>query len=292
VTAAAGDATTEAERSAGPASAEALVEEAAARLAGELPAPPRLLIILGSGLGGLADAVDAHAVVPYADIPGFGVSRVEGHAGHLQIGRLEGVDALVMAGRVHLYEGHGPAVVAHPIRVARALGADTLFVTNAAGGIAPELEPGGLMLIEDHINLMGANPLAGPVFGYEERFVDMTQAYDPALADLFAERAADHGVPVARGVYCGVLGPSFETPAEVRMLGRLGADAVGMSTVPEVIAARSAGMRVIGLSLITNRAAGLSETPLGHAEVHEVARAAAGTLERVARAFVRALGES
>lgn len=271
---------------------EALVEAAAARVSDASSRRPRVLAILGSGLGGLAEAVETDAEVPYAEVPGFGVSRVEGHAGRLLIGELEGVDALIMAGRVHLYEGHPPAVVAHPVRVARRLGAEILFVTNAAGGIAPELEPGSLMLIEDHINLMGANPLAGPVFGDEERFPDMTRAYDPELADLFAARAADLGVPVERGVYCAVPGPSFETPAEVRMLGRLGADAVGMSTVPEVIAARAQGMRVVGLSLITNRAAGLAAGPLGHAEVHDVARAAAGTLERVVRGFVRALGNT
>lgn len=275
-----------------PGTPEALVRAAASRLSAASSRRPRLLLILGSGLGGLADAVETDVEVAYADIPGFGVSRVEGHAGRLLIGGLEGVDVLVMAGRVHLYEGHPPAVVAHPVRVARRLGAEILFVTNAAGGIAPALEPGSLMLIEDHINLMGANPLAGAVFGGETRFPDMTRAYDPELADLFAARAADHGVPVERGVYCAVPGPSFETPAEVRMLGRLGADAVGMSTVPEVIAARAQGMRVAGLSLITNRAAGLAAGPLGHAEVHEVARAAAGTLEKVARAFVRALGDT
>ena len=273
-------------------SPEELVGAAVARLSGELRTRPRLLVILGSGLGGIADAVEVDASIPYGEIPGFGVSEVMGHAGRLLAGRLEGVDALVMAGRVHLYEGHAPAVVAHPIRTARALGVDTLFVTNAAGGISPELEPGSLMLIEDHINLMAANPLVGPVYGDEERFPDMSRAYDRELTDLFADRAADEGVPVARGVYCGVLGPSFETPAEVRMLARLGADAVGMSTVPEVLAARSAGMRVIGLSLITNRAAGLSAAPLGHEEVFEVARVAGEKLERVARAFVRALGET
>lgn len=276
----------------GPETREALVEAAAARVSEASSRRPRVLVILGSGLGGLAEAVQPDAEIPYAEVPGFGEARVEGHAGRLRIGGLEGVDALVMAGRVHLYEGHSPAVVAHPVRVARRLGAEILFVTNAAGGIAPGLEPGSLMLIEDHINLMGANPLSGPVFGGEERFPDMTRAYDPELADLFAARAADLGVPVERGVYCAVSGPSFETPAEVRMLGRLGADAVGMSTVPEVIAARAQGMRVVGLSLITNRAAGLSAGPLDHAEVQEVGRAAAGTLERVARAFVRALGDT
>ncbi|HSM35651.1 MAG TPA: purine-nucleoside phosphorylase [Longimicrobiales bacterium] len=273
-------------------SPEELVRAAVERLSGELRTRPRLLVILGSGLGGIADAVEVEASIPYGEIPGFGISGVTGHAGRLLGGRLEGVDALVMAGRVHLYEGHPPAVIAHPIRTARALGADTLFVTNAAGGISPELEPGSLMLIEDHINLMAANPLVGPVYGDEERFPDMSRAYDRELTDLFADRAADQGVPVARGVYCGVLGPSFETPAEVRMLGRMGADAVGMSTVPEVLAARSAGMRVVGVSLITNRAAGLSATPLGHDEVFDVARVAGGKLERVTRAFVRALGET
>lgn len=271
---------------------EAAVAAAVEFLSARVSARPRVLVILGSGLGGLADAVETPASVLYADIPGYATPSVDGHAGRLLVGAIEGVEALVMAGRYHLYEGHEPDAIAHPVRVARALGADTLFVTNAAGGIAPELSPGRLMLIEDHINLMGASPLHGPVFGDEERFPDMTRAYDPELGELFAARAADEGVTVDRGVYCAVPGPSFETPAEVRMLARMGADAVGMSTVPEVLAARSAGMRVIGLSLITNRAAGLSDAPLGHDEVRAVGLAAEDRLERVTRAFLRALGRN
>ncbi|MEN8374526.1 MAG: purine-nucleoside phosphorylase [Gemmatimonadota bacterium] len=272
-------------------SPKAAVRAAVQMLEEHLPERPRLLLILGSGLGGLADAVDVTASFPYDEIPGFAASAVQGHAGRLLLGELEGVSALVMAGRYHLYEGHEPSVIAHPVRVAAAVGADTLFVTNAAGGIAPGLDPGSLMLIEDHINMMAANPLRGPVFGDEERFQDMTRAYDPDLLELFSDCAAEVGETVARGVYCAVLGPSFETPAEVRMLERLGADAVGMSTVPEVIAARSAGLRVAGMSLITNHAAGLTGAELDHTEVQEVGRAAAGRLEKLARAFVRALGE-
>lgn len=270
-------------------SPEAAVAEAAEMLEARISRIPRLLMILGSGLGGLADVVDADASVPYEEIPGFAPSRVVGHAGRLIAGTLEGTPLLVMAGRYHLYEGHDARVVAHPVRVARALGAEMLFVTNAAGGISPRLVPGSLMIIEDHINFMGTNPLRGAVFGEELRFPDMTEAYDPELRALFAARAEALGIAVDAGVYCGVLGPSFETPAEIRAFARLGADAVGMSTVPEVIAARSAGMRVAGLSLITNHAAGLGEGTLGHEEVQEVGRAAAGRLERVARAFVGAL---
>lgn len=270
---------------------EAAVAAAAEFVGSRLSERPRLLLILGSGLGGLAEVAAATDSMPYADIPGFATARVEGHAGRLIAGSIEGVPTLVMAGRYHLYEGHDARSIAHPVRVAGALGADTLFVTNAAGGIAPELSPGSLMLIEDHINLTGTSPLRGPVFRGEERFPDMTRAYDPELGALFAARAAEEGVTVERGVYCGLLGPTFETPAEVRMLARLGADAVGMSTVPEVIAARAQGMRVIGLSLITNRAAGLSDAPLGHTEVQKVALAAAGKTERVTRAFLRALRE-
>ncbi len=199
---------------------------------------------------------------------------------------------LMQAGRFHVYEGHTLDVVAAPVRIARALGVDTLLLTNAAGGIAESLEPGSIMLIEDHLNLMARNPLMGPVAAGEERFPDMTTAYDPALRARAVEVAAELGIALERGVYAAVAGPSFETPAEIRMIARLGADAVGMSTVPEVVTARAGGMRCLALSLITNLAAGRSASPLSHEEVMEVGREAGRTMSRLVRTIVERLPRS
>lgn len=247
---------------------------------------PRLALILGSGLGGLAQQVRNAVEVPFADLPGFPVTAVAGHRARIIAGSLEGRDVLVFAGRVHLYEGHDAPTAALPVRVAHAVGARTLFVSNAAGGIRRTFRSGDLMLIRDHLNLTGRNPLVGPPRPGEPRFPDFAAPYDAALlADLRA--AARHErVAVVEGVYAALLGPSYETPAEVRMLERLGADAVGMSTVPEVFVARALGMRVAGVSCITNPASGISAAPLDHAEVLAAGQRAAAAFERLVRAFI------
>jgi purine-nucleoside phosphorylase len=231
---------------------------------------PAAVLVLGSGLGGLAEEIGDPVRIPYTGIPAFPRSTVAGHAGALVAGTWEGVEVVAMQGRFHLYEGWDPAAVALPIRVLRALGAETLVLTNAAGGVRPGLQPGDLMLIEDHINFMGRNPLVGPVFEGELRFPDMSTPYDAEYRAAARAVAEEQGVALEEGVYAAVLGPSYETPAEVRMLGRLGADAVGMSTVPEVIVARALGMKVLAFSCITNLAAGLGQESLSHDEVMEV----------------------
>jgi purine-nucleoside phosphorylase len=247
---------------------------------------PRLAIILGSGLGELADRIERAANIAYADIPGFPPSTVVGHAGRLIAGAIEGCDVIALSGRFHLYEGHSAAVAALPVRVAHALGARALFVSNAAGGIRATLNPGDLMLIDDHINLMWRNPLIGAVVDGDERFPDMSAPYDRELLALLRDAALDSGIRVQEGVYAGLLGPSYETPAEVRMLRWMGADAVGMSTVPEVLAARAIGMRVAGVSCITNHAAGMTSQPLSHAEVIEIANRVKEPFQRLVRGFV------
>lgn len=251
-----------------------------------LDGPPSVAIILGSGLGGLADHVKDPVVVPYVDIPGFAPSTVAGHRGRLVAGRLEGRRVLVFQGRYHAYEGHEATQLAVPVRTAAGLGAGTLIVTCAAGGVNRLYGPGTLMLLSDHLNFMGRNPLVGPVRDGEERFPDMSRAYDPDLRALAREVGRHEGVELVEGIYAAVLGPSYETPAEIRTLERLGADAVGMSTVPEVIAARAAGMRVLGIALVTNAAAGLVDQPLHHREVVAAAAAAAERFERVVRGVV------
>lgn len=250
---------------------------------------PRLAIILGSGLGQLADRIQRAANIPYADIPGFPPSTVVGHAGRLVAGTIDGCDVLALSGRFHLYEGHSAAVAGLPVRVAHALGAKTLFVSNAAGGVRATLRPGDLMLIDDHINLMWRNPLVGPVVEGDQRFPDMSAPYDRGLLGTLREVALDSGIPVQEGVYAGLLGPSYETPAEVRMLRWMGADAVGMSTVPEVLTARAIGMRVAGVSCITNHAAGMTNQPLSHHEVLEVADQVQEKFERLVRGFIARL---
>ncbi|MEP6690002.1 MAG: purine-nucleoside phosphorylase [Gemmatimonadaceae bacterium] len=232
---------------------------------------PAIAIILGSGLGDLVHDIADPVSVPYAEVPGFPATTVAGHAGQLVSGTLAGVSVMAVAGRFHLYEGHDASVAALPVRVAHALGARMLFVSNAAGGVRRSFRAGDLMLIQDHINLMWKNPLIGDARDGEERFPDMSQPYDAELLATLRDAASAVGVPVVEGVYCGLSGPSYETPAEVRMLERLGADAVGMSTVPEVIVARALGMRVAGVSCITNVAAGLGSSPLDHSDVIETA---------------------
>ena len=234
-------------------------------------ARPRLAMILGSGLGGVARTFDAARTVAYSEIPYFPRASVRGHAGEAVAGVLEGIEVLAFAGRFHLYEGHSSAAASFPVRVAHAIGARNLLVANAAGGIRRSFRPGDLMIIRDQINLMWRNPLTGPAPADEPRFPDMSAPYDAGLATLLREAALGARVPVAEGVYAGVPGPSYETPAEIRMLERLGADAVAMSIIPEVITARVLGMRVAGISCITNPAAGLGSGPLDHSDVVRVA---------------------
>lgn len=244
---------------------------------------PRVLLVLGSGLGELADEVEDAMRIPFADIPGFAAAKIEGHKGQLVAGMLEGVPAIVLQGRYHRYEGHDMHAVTVPVRAVAALGAELMLVTNAAGGLNRNFRPGDLMIIDDHINMLWNNPLIGPVRAGEERFPDMSQPYDRKLQDLAQRVALAQGISTVRGTYIALNGPSYETPAEIRACARFGADAVGMSTVPEVLAARARGLRVLGISLITNFAAGLSVNPLSHDEVIEAgihARAAFGGLIR------------
>jgi purine-nucleoside phosphorylase len=262
---------------------------AARHLSDVLPGSPAIALILGSGLGGLADRVEDPVSVPYADIPGFVAATVAGHRGRLVAGRLGGKDVVVFQGRYHAYEGHELDRVVLPVRTAAALGAGTLVVTAASGGVNRLYGPGTLMLISDHLNLMGRNPLVGAVREGESRFPDMSRAYDPDLRALALEVASRERIELVEGVYTAVLGPSYETPAEVRMIERLGGDAVGMSTVPEVLAARAAGMRVLGISLVTNAAAGLGVGVLDHAEVMAAAEAAAERFERLVRQILARL---
>ncbi len=250
---------------------------------------PAIAIILGSGLGGLAKRVEDAIVIPFAEIPGFPGATVVGHQGALIAGRLEGKAVLALAGRFHMYEGHDAALAAYPTRVLHALGAPILFVSNAAGGVRRTFAPGDLMLIRDHINMMFRNPLVGSLEAGDVRFPDMSDPYDAPLQQRLRDVARTNGVSLQEGVYAGLLGPSYETPAEVRVLERLGADAVGMSTIPEVIVARAMGMRVVGVSCITNLACGLSNTPITHDEVLETTAVAAAKFEHLVRAFVAAL---
>ena len=232
---------------------------------------PEIAIVLGSGLGGVADRVHDAVRIGYADIPGFYEPTVEGHRGELVAGTLGGRQVIVQSGRFHMYEGHTADEAALPVRVFGALGARFLIVTNAAGGIRPTFAPGTVMLIRDHLNLTGRTPLEGPVIPGEQRFPDMSVAYDAKLRRLAQEAAQRAGWQLEEGVYAGLLGPSYETPAEILWLERAGADAVGMSTVLEVIAARARRMKVLGFSTVTNLAAGRVVGKLSHAEVMEVA---------------------
>jgi purine-nucleoside phosphorylase len=247
---------------------------------------PEIAIILGSGLGGLADEIENAVRVPFADIPGFPEPTVLGHAGALVSGHLGGRAVIALAGRFHMYEGHPVALAGFPVRVMHTLGATTLFVSNAAGAIRRDFAPGDLMLMRDHLNLTFVNPLTGPPQDGEERFPDMSEPYDARLCDALRAAGNKLGIALKEGVYACLPGPSFETRAEVRMLERLGADAVGMSTVPEVIVARARGMRVAGVSCITNAASGTSEFPVLHVDVLDVTARTATTFQSLVRSFV------
>ena len=247
---------------------------------------PKIGIILGSGLGGLSKSIGDAVRIPFRDIPGFPEATVAGHEGAVIVGTLGGRDVVALSGRFHMYEGHPAALAAFPVRVFHALGAHDLFVSNAAGGISPKLAVGDLMMISDHLNLMGTNPLVGEAQKGEIRFPDMTDAYNPGLRWLLRTTAEKLGITLREGVYAGLLGPSYETPSEVKMLRLLGADAVGMSTVPEVILARALGMRVAGVSCITNAAAGVTGSALSHAEVLETTNRVSAAFESLVTEFL------
>ena len=251
--------------------------------------PPRVGIILGSGLGGIADVIERPVRIPYRDVPGFPPATVVGHAGTLVAGTLAGTPAIALSGRFHMYEGHEASLAGFPTRVLRSLGAETLIVSNAAGGAHLGMKPGTVMLIEDHVNLMFRNPLIGPLEPGDTRFPDMSEPYDAELRALARAVAAEQGLALSQGVYFGLLKPAYETRAEIAMLARLGADAVGMSTVPEVIVARAIGMRVLGFSCITNLACGLAAAPITHDEVLETTASVAAQLQRLVRGIVAKL---
>ncbi len=258
-------------------------ENAARTIRARMTEEARIAIVLGSGLGGFAEEFEDSVTMPYQQIPGFVSSTAQGHVGSLVVGKVEKVPVIAMQGRVHFYEGYSLEEVTFPIRTFKLLGVNTLILTNAAGGIDVQLSQGALMVISDHLNLMGVNPLRGPNderFG--PRFPDMSEVYSRELQELVIEEARHLAVTLRRGIYAGLAGPSYETPAEIHMLRACGADAVGMSTVPEAIVARQMGLKVLGISCITNMAAGISEQPINHEEVME-------TGERVRETFTKLL---
>jgi purine-nucleoside phosphorylase len=254
---------------------------------------PRVGLILGSGLNDLADSVQKADIIPYDEIPNWPISTVQGHAGRLVIGELDGQTVLVMQGRIHFYEGYGMSQITLPVRVMQRLGLEMLIVTNAAGGVNDKFEPGDVMLITDNLNLMGmtgANPLMGPnIDELGPRFPDMSQAYDRELMEIARKVAASENIELREGVYCGLSGPSFEGPADLRFLHMIGTDAVGMSTVPEVIVARHGGMRVLGFSGISNKANLDGSTITSHDEVIEAGKTISPKIETIIRGVLRSL---
>lgn len=266
------------------------VDTAVAYLRQHLPFTPDLALVLGSGLGGLADEIENAVTIPYRDVPGFSVSTAPGHAGQFVAGQLGGKNVLCMQGRFHYYEGHEMSAIALPVRVFKALGCRALVLTNAAGGVNWDFNVGDFMLITDHINFMGANPLRGANDdSIGPRFCDMTQVYAPDLQSLALRVAKEQNLVLQKGVYLGYMGPSFETPAEIRAFRTLGADAVGMSTVPEAIAASHCGLPVLGLSLITNMAAGMAGKRLSGDEVIEIANQRGVVFQKLVRGIVETL---
>lgn len=267
------------------------VDACVAHIRGAQPAlEPRVGLILGSGLGSFADGIEQPTVLPYASLPGFATASVVGHAGRLVLGTVAGVPVVTMQGRVHAYEGYSPEEVTFPARVLCRMGIRVLIVTNAAGGIASELRVGDLMAIRDHLNLSGRNPLVGHNDArLGPRFPDMSNAYDATLRERLRTFAQREGLVLHEGVYAYLLGPSYETPAEIRMLRTLGAHAVGMSTVPEVIVAAHMGVKTLGISCITNMAAGLSPHALSHDDVGRAAKAAEARFSRLVSGFIAEL---
>lgn len=261
------------------------IQETTAFLRDRMPFSPRTAIILGTGLGSLADALTDIVAIDYRDIPHFPVSTVEGHNGRLLFGKLDGKEVLAMQGRFHYYEGYSMKEVTYPVRVMRELGIRTLIVSNAAGSVNPEHRLGDLMLITDHINFFPEHPLRGRN-PYGDRFPDMSRAYDPQLRDLCRSVARKRGIGLREGVYLGTQGPSYETPAESRMFHRWGADAVGMSTVPEVIVARHCGIRVLGLSVITNLCIDGQPQAASHEEVQQAARRTEPQMKELVRGLI------
>jgi purine-nucleoside phosphorylase len=254
------------------------------------PLVPRVGIVLGSGLGDLADEVEGPASIPFGDLPGWPVATAPGHTGRLLLGHLAGVPVAVLQGRFHLYEGNAAGLVVQPVLLFRRLGADLVILTNAAGGVNPGYGPGTLMVIADHLNLTGMTPLLGQnADELGPRFADMTDVWAPRHRVALRAAGLAEGVDMEEGIYAGLLGPSYETPAEVRMLRTMGADAVGMSTVLEAVAARWTGLEVCGVSLVTNAGAGYSGQPLDHREVLEAGAAAGPRLARVLRRFISEL---
>lgn len=265
----------------------ARAEQAARTIRARTSLEPRIALVLGSGLGGFADEFEEAVAIPYAEIPGFATSTAEGHAGRLVLGKVGTVPVMAMQGRVHYYEGYTLEEVTFPIRVFKLLGIKQLVLTNAAGGIDIELSQGALMIISDHLNLMGVNPLRGPNderFG--PRFPDMSEAYSRKLQEVATAEARALNIDIRRGIYGGLAGPSYETPAEIHMLRACGADAVGMSTVPETIVARQMGIEVLGISCITNLAAGISDQPIHHAEVMETGARVRATFTKLLRGII------
>jgi purine-nucleoside phosphorylase len=247
-----------------------LIQKSAQFLQGKVDIKPEIGLILGSGLGVLVEEIENQVCIPYNEIPEFPVSTVEGHAGQLVFGTIKGVPVVAMQGRFHFYEGYDMNKVTFPVRVMKEMGVEKIVVTNAAGGVNTSFVPGDLMLITDHINFMGTNPLIGPNDNeMGVRFPDMSEAYSKQLGEVAKGVATKLGLDLKEGIYFGVTGPSYETPAEIRMIRTVGGDAVGMSTVPEVIVARHSGMKVLGISCITNMAAGILDQPLNHEEVIE-----------------------
>lgn len=269
------------------------IDQAAEAVRKRISSQPRVGLILGSGLNPVADAVQNAQVIPYSDLPHWPVSTVHGHAGRLVIGDLEGQPVFVMQGRIHFYEGYSMSQITLPVRVMLRLGLEMMIVTNAAGGVNPDFAPGDVMLITDHLNLVGmtgANPLMGPnIDELGPRFPDMSQAYDRKLMTLARQVASKENIPLREGVYCALSGPSFEGPADLRFLRLAGADAVGMSTVPEVIVARHGNMRVLGFSGISNKANLDGSTVTTHEEVIEAGQVIAPKLEKIIRGVVRSL---
>lgn len=271
----------------------ARLEETVRAVRSKTDVQPRVGVVLGSGLGAFADGLSNLVKIPYAELPHLPASSIVGHAGNLCFGDVDGVPVVCMQGRVHLYEGHPIWQVVHGVRTMARLGVSCVLVTNAAGGLEPTWSPGDLMIVTDHLNLMYHHPLVGP---NEEalgtRFPDMTNAYDAVLRASLAKVAAAEKIPLREGVYAGLLGPSYETPAEIRMLRVLGAQAVGMSTVPEIIALRHMRVRAAALSCITNLAAGITGEELNHAEVEETARARRADLQRLLRGWILEAGRA
>ena len=268
------------------------LDELEARVRADSRLRPRLGLVLGSGLGGLADEIGDVVAIPFEALPGWPAPSAPGHSGRLLLGSLRGLPVACLQGRLHMYEGLDERQVVEPVLLMRRLGASLLLLTNASGGVNPAFGAGTLMLIRDHLNLTGRHPLMGPnEDDLGPRFPDMSTVWDPHLRGGLQRAAAEEGVDLADGVYAGLTGPSYETPAEVHMLGVLGADAVGMSTVMEAIAGHWAGLRVCGVSLVTNAGAGLSTTPLSHAEVLEAAATAGPRLARVIGRFAAGLVE-